>query len=58
MRRLIILLLPIVISSQLFAVAGFASKAKNILSNRNYKILIIGLSLMLIYFGVEFLLQI
>ena len=42
----------------LFAVAGFASKAKNILSNRNYKILIIGLSILLIYFGVDFLLQI
>lgn len=42
----------------LFAVAGFASKAKNILSNRNYKILIIGLSVLLIYFGVDFLIQI
>ena len=42
----------------LFAVAGFASKAKNILSNRNYKILIIGLSILLIYFGVDFLIQI
>ena len=41
----------------LFAVAGFASKAKNILSNRNYKILIIGLSILLIYFGVDFLIQ-
>ena len=41
-----------------FAVAGFASKAKNILSNRNYKILIIGLSILLIYFGVDFLIQI
>ena len=42
----------------LFAVAGFASKAKNILSNRNYKILIIGLSILLVYFGVDFLIQI
>ena len=42
----------------LFVVAGFASKAKNILSNRNYKILIIGLSILLIYFGVDFLIQI
>ena len=41
----------------LFAVAGFASKAKNILSNRNYKILIIGLCILLIYFGVDFLIQ-
>ena len=42
----------------LFAVAAFASKAKNIFSNKNYKILIIGLSILLIYFGIDFLLQI
>ena len=42
----------------LFVVAGFASKTKNILSNKNYKILIIGLSALLIYFGIDFLLQI
>ena len=42
----------------LFAVAGFASKAKNILSNNNYKILIVGLSILLVYFGIQFLLQI
>ena len=42
----------------LFAVAGFASKAKNALSNNNYKILIVGLSILLVYFGVQFLLQI
>jgi len=42
----------------LFAVAAFASKAKNILSNKNYKILIISLSVLLIYFGIDFLLQI
>ena len=42
----------------LFAVAGFASKAKNVLSNNNYKILIGGLSIILVYFGVQFLLQI
>ena len=42
----------------LFAIAGFASKAKNILSNRNYKMLIIGLSMILVYFGINFLLQI
>ncbi len=41
----------------LFAVAGFASKAKNVLSNNNYKILIVGLSIILVYFGVQFLLQ-
>ena len=41
----------------LFAIAGFASKAKNILSNRNYKVLIIGLSVLLIYFGIDFLVQ-
>ena len=42
----------------LFAVAGFASKAKNVLSNNNYKILIVGLSILLVYFGIQFLLQI
>jgi hypothetical protein len=42
----------------LFVVAGFASKTKNILSNKNYKILIIGLSALLIYFGIDFILQI
>ena len=42
----------------LFAVAGFASKAKNVLSNNNYKILIVGLSIILVYFGAQFLLQI
>tara|TARA_B110000014_G_C20105624_1_gene581291 strand:+ start:1162 stop:1776 length:615 start_codon:yes stop_codon:yes gene_type:complete len=42
----------------LFAIAGFASKAKNILSNKNYKILIICLSALLIYFGIDFLFQI
>jgi threonine/homoserine/homoserine lactone efflux protein len=42
----------------LFAIAGFASKAKNVLSNNNYKILIIGLSVLLIYFGISFLLEI
>ena len=42
----------------LFLIAGLASKAKDILSNNNYKILIIGLSILLVYFGVDFLLQI
>lgn len=36
----------------------FASKCRQIISNRNYKILMIGLSLMLIYFGVTFLVDI
>ena len=37
------------------AVAFLAAKSSKILSNRNYKILIVGLSLMLIYFGITFL---
>jgi len=36
-------------------VAFLASKSSRILSNRNYKILMVGLSLMLIYFGITFL---
>ena len=36
-------------------VAFLASKSSRILSNRNYKILMIGLSLMLVYFGITFL---
>ena len=36
-------------------VAYLAKKSSKILSNRNYKALIIGLSLMLIYFGITFL---
>ena len=36
-------------------VSFLASKSTKILSNRNYKILMIGLSLMLIYFGISFL---
>jgi len=39
-------------------VSFLASKSSKILSNRNYKILMIGLSLMLIYFGITFLLDI
>ena len=42
----------------LFFVAGLASKAKNILSTNNYKILIFGLSMILVYFGIDFLLQV
>jgi threonine/homoserine/homoserine lactone efflux protein len=39
-------------------VSFLASKSSKILSNKNYKILMIGLSLMLIYFGITFLLDI
>jgi len=41
----------------LFTVASFSSKVKNYLSKKNFKIIIVGLSLILIYFGVEFLLK-
>ena len=41
----------------LFTIAAFSSKAKNYLSKRNFKIIITGLSIMLIYFGIEFLLR-
>ena len=37
------------------AVSFLASKSTKILSNRNYKILMIGLSGMLVYFGITFL---
>ena len=37
------------------SVAYLASKSKKIISNRNYKILIIGLSVVLVYFGITFL---
>ena len=39
----------------LFTIAAFSSRAKNYLSKRNFKIIIIGLSVVLIYFGIEFL---
>ena len=39
----------------LFTIAVFSSKAKNYLSKRNFKMIIIGLSIILIYFGVDFL---
>ena len=39
----------------LFTIAAFSSKAKNYLSKRNFKIIIIGLSVILIYFGIDFL---
>jgi len=40
------------------AVSFLASKSSKILSNKNYKILMIGLSLMLIYFGITFLIDV
>jgi threonine/homoserine/homoserine lactone efflux protein len=39
-------------------ISVLASKSKKILSDKNYKILIIGLSVMLIYFGITFLQEI
>ena len=39
----------------LFTIAAFSSRTKNYLSKRNFKIIIIGLSVVLIYFGIEFL---
>ena len=42
----------------LFTIATFSSKAKNYLSKRNFKIIIIGLSIVLIYFGIEFSIKI
>lgn len=40
------------------AVSFLASKSTKILSNRNYKIFMVGLSGMLIYFGITFLLEV
>ncbi len=37
------------------AISFLASKSKNILSSRNYKMTLIGLSVLLIYFGITFL---
>ena len=42
----------------LYSVARIASKSAKILSNKNYKILMIGLSVMLIYFGISFIIDI
>jgi threonine/homoserine/homoserine lactone efflux protein len=36
-------------------VSFLVSKSSRILSNRNYKVLMVGLSLMLVYFGINFL---
>ena len=38
--------------------AFLASKSSEILSNKNYKMLVIGLSLMLVYFGITFVVDI
>ena len=40
------------------SVSFLASKSSKILSNKNYKVLMIGLSLMLIYFGITFLIDV
>ena len=40
------------------AVSFFASKSRKIISNRNYKIMILVLSLTLIYFGITFLMDV
>lgn len=42
----------------LYSVACLASKSSKILSNKNYKILMIGLSAMLIYFGISFIIDV
>jgi len=39
----------------LYSVAHIASKSSKIISNRNYKILMVGLSVMLVYFGISFI---
>ena len=41
----------------LFTIAAFSSKAKNYLSKKNFKMIVIGLSIILIYFGIDFLLR-
>jgi threonine/homoserine/homoserine lactone efflux protein len=42
----------------LYSVARIASKSSKILSNKNYKILMIGLSVMMVYFGISFIIDI
>ena len=39
----------------LYSIAYLSSKSSKIISNRNYKILMIGLSFMLVYFGISFI---
>ena len=41
----------------LFTIAAFSSKARNYLSKRNFKIILVSLSLILVYFGIDFLLK-
>ena len=41
----------------LFTIAAFSSKAKSYLSKKNFKIIIVVLSIVLIYFGIDFLLK-
>ena len=41
----------------LFTIAVFSSKARNYLSKRNFKIILVSLSLILVYFGIDFLLK-
>ena len=40
------------------AIAFLAAKSSKILSNRNYKVLIVGLSIVLVYFGIIFLVDV
>ena len=42
----------------LYSVACLAAKSSKILSNKNYKILMIGLSVMVIYFGISFIAEV
>ncbi len=39
-------------------ISFLASKSSRILSNRNYKVIMIGLSLLLVYFGITFLIDV
>jgi len=56
---LIVFLLHIWMDFAWLGVVSFlASKSSKIISNKNYKILMIGLSIMLIYFGIIFLIDI
>ncbi len=39
-------------------IAFLASKSRQIISNKNYKIILIGLNIVLVYFGITFLLEV
>jgi len=39
-------------------ISFLASKSSKILSSRNYKIIMVGLSLLLVYFGITFLVDV